>query len=61
MKIILISVFLISIICFISIPDVFGVQYPVIIHSGVADNREMNFLPSVIEIEKGDTIIWKNL
>ena len=43
------------------IPNAFGVQYPVLIHGGVADNREMNFLPSVIEIEKGDTITWKNL
>ena len=43
------------------IPNAFAVQYPVQILGGVADNREMNFSPSEIEINKGDIIRWKNL
>jgi superfamily I DNA/RNA helicase len=45
----------------IFIPNAFGVQYPVLIHGGVADNREMNFSPSERPIEKGDTVRWKVL
>ena len=60
MRYLLLSVLVVCVIG-IMIPNAFGVQYPVLIHGGVADNREMNFLPSVIEIEKGDTITWKNL
>ena len=60
MRLLLISIFAIFLVVLLT-PNAFAVQYPVIIHGGVADNRGMNFLPSVIEIEKGDTITWKNL
>jgi len=61
MRFLLVSIFVISLMGILLIPNAFGVQYPVLIHGGVADDRGMNFLPSVIEIEKGDTITWKNL
>jgi len=61
MRFLLVSIFVISLMGILLIPNAFAVQYPVLINGGVADNREMNFLPSVIEIEKGDTITWKNL
>ena len=61
MRFLLVSIFVISLMGILLIPNAFGVQYPVLINGGVADNREMNFLPSVIEIEKGDIITWKNL
>ena len=60
MRLLLISIFVMFLVVLLT-PNAFAVQYPVLIHGGVADNRGMNFLPSVIEIEKGDTITWKNL
>ena len=60
MRLLLISIFVIFLTVLLT-PNAFAVQYPVLIHGGVADNREMNFSPSEIEIQKGDTIIWKNL
>ena len=36
MKLLLISVFLISLVCFMSIPDVFGVTYPINVPMGSA-------------------------
>ena len=60
MRILLLSIFVIFLVVLLT-PNAFAVQYPVLIHGGVADNRGLNFSPSEIEIEKGDTIIWKNL
>ena len=57
MKLLLITVFLISIIFFISIPDAFGNTYPVNVPMGAAGGVG-NFEPNVITIEKGDTIKW---
>ena len=57
MKLLLISVFLISIIFFISIPDVFGVTYLVNVPMGAAGGVG-NFEPDVTKIQKGDTVKW---
>ena len=61
MRILLVSIFLISIIFFISIPDAFGGTYLVHVPMGAAGgigNFENNQGSSVITIEKGDTIKW---
>jgi plastocyanin len=57
MKLLLISVFLISIIFFISIPDAFGGTYLVNIPMGAAGGIG-NFEPNIIKIEQGDIIKW---
>jgi len=57
MKLLLISVFLISIIFFISIPDAFGGTYLVNVPMGAAGGVG-NFEPNIIKIEQGDTIKW---
>ena len=57
MKILLISVFLISLVCFMSIPDVFGVVYPINVPMGSAAGiRDTGFSPDIIKIESGDMI-----
>ena len=56
MRILLVSIFLITLMGMIFIPNAFANTVPVQILAGVADNREMNFSPSEIEIKKGDTI-----
>ena len=59
MKILLISVFLISLVCFMSIPDVFGVVYPINVPMGSAAGiRDTGFSPDTIKIENGDIIKW---
>ena len=60
MRLLLISILTIFLVVLLT-PNVFGEQKSVLILSGTADDMKMNFFPSVIEIEKGDTIIWKNL
>ena len=60
MRILLLSIFVIFLVVLLT-PNAFAVTYPVLILNGVADNKGMNFSPSEIEIDKGDTIIWKNL
>ena len=60
MRLLLISIFVIFLVGLLT-PNVFGEQKSVLIHSGTTENREMNFFPSVTEIEKGDTVTWKNL
>ena len=55
MRLLLISIFVIFLVVLLT-PNAFAVQYPVLIHGGVADNREMNFLPSVIEHSPEATI-----
>ena len=57
MKLLLISVFLISIIFFISIPDAFGGTYLVNVPMGAAGGVG-NFEPNIIKIEQGDIIKW---
>jgi plastocyanin len=57
MRVLLVSIFLISIIFFISIPDAFGKTYLVNVPMGAAGGVG-NFEPNVITIEKGDTIKW---
>ena len=57
MKFLLISVFLISIICFISIPDAFGGTKLVHVPMGAAGGAG-NFTPSTLYVEKGDTVKW---
>jgi len=57
MRILLVSIFLISIIFFISIPDAFGGTYLVNVPMGAAGGVG-NFEPNVITIEKGDTVKW---
>ena len=57
MKLLLISVFLISIIFFISIPDAFGGTYLVNVPMGAAGGVG-NFEPDTIKIESGDIIKW---
>ena len=59
MKLLLISVFLISLVCFMSIPDVFGVTYPINVPMGSAAGiRDTGFSPDTIKIENGDIIKW---
>jgi plastocyanin len=60
MRLLLISIFVVFLVVLLT-PNAFAVQYPVLIHNGVADNREMNFSPSEIEIDQGDTVRWKVL
>ena len=57
MKLLLIPVFLISIIFFISIPDAFGGTYLVNVPMGAAGGVG-NFEPNITKIEEGDTIKW---
>ena len=58
MKLLLISVFLISLVCFMSIPDVFGVTYPINVPMGAAAGVGAGFSPDTIKIERGDIIKW---
>ena len=57
MRILLVSIFLISIIFFISIPDAFGGTYLVNVPMGAAGGIN-NFEPNILKIEKGDTVKW---
>ena len=57
MKLLLITVFLISIIFFISIPDAFGGTYLVNVPMGAAGGVG-NFEPNITKIEQGDIIKW---
>ena len=50
MKLLLISVFLISLVCFMSIPDVFGVTYPINVPMGAAGQAKgTGFSPDIIK------------
>ena len=60
MRLLLISMFVIFLVVLLT-PNAFAVQKSVLIYAGIADDNTMNFSPSEIEIEKGDTITWKNL
>ena len=57
MKILLIPVFLIFIIFFMSVPDAFGVTHLVNVPMGAAGGIN-NFDPNIVKIEKGDTVKW---
>ena len=56
-RILLITIFVISIIGFMSIQDVFAITLPITIPMGAAGGAG-NFDPDIIKIQKGDTVKW---
>ena len=59
-RILLITIFVVLIIGFTSIQDVFAITVPITIPMGAAGGAG-NFEPDITKIQKGDTVKWINL